>query len=381
MLSEVDSEVTEGLGHPAGLGDLKAEAGRVDERDDRHRSAAIGQINAADAAIVLDLDTEIVLVGDRLAVSGGLHTSHHELVLWGDILLHTLLLLRLSDIVLDLRQIKGQSGAPVAITSIGSHNALLHKPVGVGVRVVLSLHGKALLNKELDGLDLELASLVVDLNLALAVLIGQKHILVEDTAHGRVALVNTAPGLDVAGLRLSVTLAESDGLLSDDEDLLEFHLVVLVMSVENGLNVVLDLGLGLFAGVLVLEGEGGRELVGEVRRELHRVDARVQHATLDVEDVTLVFKELLAVLELVGVVDSARLITMLLRRGVMTDERGLLLTLELEGDVGGHDRLHDLEVDDTLYGVAWLVEGVLRLQLDLSLGETGSGIFEEKGHP
>ena len=237
---------------------------------------------------VLDLDTEIVLVGDRLAVRGGLNTSHHELVLWGDILLHTLLLLRLGDIVLYLRQIKGQSGAPITITSIGSHNELLHKLVGVDVRVVLSIHGKALINKELDGLNFELASLVVDLNLALAVLIGREHILVEDTAHGRVALVNTAPGLDVAGLRLSVTLAESDGLLSDDEDLLEFHLVVLV--------------------VLVVSVENA----------------------LDVGDVTLVLKELLAVLELVGVVDSARLITMLLRRGVVTDERGFLLTLELE---------------------------------------------------
>ena len=195
------------------------------------------------------------------------------------------------------------------------------------------------------------------------------------------ALVNTAPGLDVAGLRLSVTLAESDGLLPDDEDLLEFHFVVLVVSVENGLNIVLDLGLGLFAGVLVLEGEGGRELVGEVRRELHRVDARVQHATLDHEDIALVLQERLVVLQLVGVSDLTHLTTTQLIRVIVADERGLLTSLELEGDVGGHDRLHDLEVDDTLDGVAWLVEGELRLQLDLSLGETGSGIFEEKGHP
>ena len=195
------------------------------------------------------------------------------------------------------------------------------------------------------------------------------------------ALVNTAPGLDVAGLRLSVTLAESDGLLPDDEDLLEFHFVVLVVSVENGLNIVLDLGLGLFAGVLVLEGEGGRELVGEVRRELHRVDARVQHATLDHEDIALVLQERLVVLQLVGVSDLTHLTTTQLIRVIVADERGLLTSLELEGDVGCHDRLHNLEVDDTLDGVTRLVEGVLRLQLDLSLGETGSGIFEEKGHP
>ena len=55
---------------------------------------------------------------------------------------------------------------------MGSLNAILYKPVGVGVRVVLSCHGKALLNKELDGADVDLAVLVVDLNLALAVLIG-----------------------------------------------------------------------------------------------------------------------------------------------------------------------------------------------------------------
>lgn len=60
----------------------------------------------------------------------------------------------------------------------------------------------------------------------------------------------------MAGLRLSLSNNKIDWLLTDDHDLFILHLLVLVVSVQNSLDVVLDLGLGLLTRVLVLEVEG-----------------------------------------------------------------------------------------------------------------------------
>ena len=46
--------------------------------------------------------------------------------------------------------------------------------------------------------------------------------------------------------------------------------------------------------------------------------------------------------------------------------------------MGSLDGLHDFEVNDTSDHVAWLVEGALSLQLDLSLGELTPFVGEEK---
>ena len=59
----------------------------------------------------------------------------------------------------------------------------------------------------------------------------------------------------MAGLRLSLSNNKIDWLLTDDHDLFILHLLVLVVSVQNSLDVVLDLGLGLLTRVLVLEVE------------------------------------------------------------------------------------------------------------------------------
>ena len=45
--------------------------------------------------------------------------------------------------------------------------------------------------------------------------------------------------------------------------------------------------------------------------------------------------------------------------------------------MGSHGWLCDLEVDDALHSVAWLVEWVLRLQLNFAFLELGSWVREE----
>jgi len=99
----------------------------------------------------------------------------------------------------------------------------------------------------------ELAVLVVDLYLTLAVLVGHKDVLIEHARHGRGALVDTAPSLNVASLGMCVTNHQSDGLFANDEHLLKLHLVVFVVSVQGRFHVVLNLGLGLLALVSLLE--------------------------------------------------------------------------------------------------------------------------------
>ena len=95
--------------------------------------------------------------------------------------------------------------------------------------------------------------LIVNSHLSLSDFIRHKDVLIEDTGHGGGALVDAAPCLDVACLRLSFTNNEVDGFLTDDKHLLILHLVVVVVCVKDSLNVVLHLGLGLLTRVFMLE--------------------------------------------------------------------------------------------------------------------------------
>lgn len=171
----------------------------------------------------------------------------------------------------------------------------------------------------------------------------------------------------MAGLRLGLSNNKIDWLLTDDHDLFVLHLLVLVVSVQNSLDEVLDLGLGLLTRVLVLEVEGGGNVMGQLSLKVNLVDTWVKHAALDIEHAVLILEEFLAVLELVSVVNS--LITILSR--VMANERALLTTFDLELDMRGLNRLHDFHVDDTGHSVTWLVEGILRLELNSAFGELG----------
>ena len=212
---------------------------------------------------------------------------------------------------------------------------------------------------------IELAVLIVDLDVALCNLGGQEDILGENRAHCARALIDAAPGLDVARLGLSLSNYHIDWLLTDDHDLLEFHFIMLIIRLQGRLNVVLDLGLGLLSTFLMLELQGGRNIMWELRLEVNLVDTWLEHAALDIKHAVFVLEELFLVLELIGVVHG--LVTVLGR--VVANETALLSTLDLKLNMRSLNCLHDLNVDHADDSVSWLVEGILGLNLDFTLGE------------
>ena len=110
MMLQTDLECTELHRGPAARGRLEAETGWVANGDNCEWSAAIREIDAANTALVLDQDTEEILVGDLLAVASRLNSSHHELILWRERLHDTLLLLLCGNIVFDLIKFKVHVG-------------------------------------------------------------------------------------------------------------------------------------------------------------------------------------------------------------------------------------------------------------------------------
>ena len=130
------------------------------------------------------------------------------------------------------------------------------------MRVVLGGDSETLFDEELDGTDSKFALLIVDFDLSFGVLVRHEHVLVEHGFHRRAALVDAAPRLDVALLLLLVFLDEFDGLFTDDQHLFKLHLLALVDGVEDRLDVVLDLSLGLFSALLVLEVDRRGDIIG-----------------------------------------------------------------------------------------------------------------------
>ena len=147
-----------------------------------------------------------------------------------------------------------------------------------------------------------------------------------------------------------------------------------VVCLQSGLNIVLDLRLGPLSGVLVLEGKRRGKFARQLSREVDLVDTRLQDATLDIKHAVFVLEELLAMLELL--LAMHRPVTVLLR--VVADERALFAALELQLDMRRMNWLHDLHVKHASHLVAWLVEGILRLKLDLALGEFTPLVREEE---
>ena len=68
-MGQADSEGAQSVWLPASRGGLKAEASRVDQRHDGHGCAAVGQIDTANASVVLDKHAQEVLVRDTLGVA------------------------------------------------------------------------------------------------------------------------------------------------------------------------------------------------------------------------------------------------------------------------------------------------------------------------
>lgn len=125
-MGQANCEGAKSVWLPASRGGLKAEAGWVDQRHDGHGRAAVGQIDAASASVVLDKYTQEVLVRDTLSVASRLHTSHHELIFWRDSLLDTLLLLGINNFVANFAKVNSHRVLPVSHASARSLNCLVH---------------------------------------------------------------------------------------------------------------------------------------------------------------------------------------------------------------------------------------------------------------
>ena len=240
--------------------------------------------------------------------------------------------------------------------------------------MAFSLNSEDLLDIEADLVSIKLAMLVVNLDVALSNLIGQENILIENRAHGTRTLIDAAPGFDIAGLRLGLTNYHIDWLLTNDHDLLKFHFVVFVIGLESGFYIVLDLGLWLFSRVLMLELEGGRYVVRQLRLEVNLVDTWLQIAVHDIEHAVFILQEFLLMLELISMVYCS--ISVLSR--VVADETALLSTLDLKLDVRSIHCLHDLDVYHAYHGVSWLIERVLCLNLDSTFWEMATFVLKEE---
>ena len=140
---------------------------------------------------------------------------------------------------------------------------------------------------------------------------------------------------------------------------------MLIVRLQSRLNVVLDLGLGLLTRVLMFELEGGGNVVWELRLEVDLVDAWIENTALDIKHAVFVLEELFLVFKLIRVVHG--LVSVLGR--VVANETALLSTLDLKLNMRSLHWLHDLDVDHADDGVSWLVEGILGLNLDFTLGE------------
>ena len=105
----------------------EAEASWVDHWDNGEWKRAVGDVDAADAAIVFDFSCEEVLVADILAVDGGLDGCHLEHVFWGAFLDCTFLLFLAIDFVLDFAQVKFHRKACFCFFGFWSTNDLVNK--------------------------------------------------------------------------------------------------------------------------------------------------------------------------------------------------------------------------------------------------------------
>ena len=109
-----------------------------------------------------------------------------------------------------------------------------------------------MLNEEANASGIELAVLIVYLDVTFGYLIGQEDILCKYRAHRACALVNASPSLDMASFGLCI-YDHVHWLLTDDQNLLVFHGIILIFAHQFCLDIVLDFGLGLVLMLLVLE--------------------------------------------------------------------------------------------------------------------------------
>ena len=149
------------------------------------------------------------------------------------------------------------------------------------------------------------------------------------------------------------------------------HVLILVFAFENGLAVVLDLGLGVLSVAFVLKVEAGRDLFWQVGRELNLVVTWLD-LTWQCAYHILVAQELLRLLHLFMLLDHAMsrvalivCLTSGLRLVPVADELVLAATFDLKlNALSACDGLGHTEVDAAGDGLTWLIERLSSAQLD-----------------
>lgn len=158
-------------------------------------------------------------------------------------------------------------------------------------------------------------------------------------------MVNTAPGLDIGVLELSLTLFQSNGLLADHNDLLIFHVETRAM--EFSLHRVLDLCLGPLTAVLVFPEERRRNVLWEDKLETDCIVSWLEMSIRELEDMTIEVKELLFALNSL----MAFVFTIL----PMANKLDLFLALEMETERLAIKWRGNFNVDFTIHSVSGFV--------------------------
>lgn len=289
---EAQVKVTHEHGLPA-LRGLEPDKRWVDQGHDRQGNLASGTFLAAEAAgRVIRSHLQKVLVGDQFAVAGSLRAPDHKHVFGADLLLLALLFLEFVAVVLDLPQVQRHNmvGRPA---SIAAFFRLAHHDIVEIVVVTVSLKSHALDDPEVDLRYYQLTLCVVDFHVGAGLFLGRVDILGEGAFELAGAFAAAAAHFHVDGVFLVLHLFEVDWLLSDCEHLLVLHLVVIVGADHLRLDVVLDLGLGLFSFLLVLDVEAGRQALLQVEVERDAVVPWLQTVVRNLKHVLLVVGKLL----------------------------------------------------------------------------------------
>lgn len=155
--------------------------------------------------------------------------------------------------VADLGQVELDLGLETGLTSRRPTFLIFEEHICHREPVMLSFKVDALFNSELNLVAVDAAVRVVNVDHRFCLFLGRVDVFLEVTPHLAVTLVDTAPSLNVSILFHLLVHLELHWLFPDSQYLLVLHLVVRVGSVHFGLDIVLDLCLGLFTSFLILE--------------------------------------------------------------------------------------------------------------------------------
>jgi len=255
-LLEVDLEEAEFHGGPAAWG-LEAKACRVNDGNDCHGHACIGQIRTASAAIIRQFDLEEVLVANVTAMTSSLSTCHHKLIFWGDLALNTSALLFCYDLVPDCVQVEQQLGLEATFSKSGTFALVFDQFLNIGVlmasEAAKASNSTSLLNKESNPLHIERALRVVNVNHGFSTLLCSVSVLFKVCPHCGDTLVDAAPSLDNRLLVLGLVLFERKWGFTNDKNLFVLHVATSIGRLQNGLGEVLYLCLWALSYISVVE--------------------------------------------------------------------------------------------------------------------------------